>query len=247
MSSSSMRLLPSSKPIHKNLMKTLFLFPFILLTIALPAQASPNVEFYRDFLDPNAADYPQRRAEALSKARYQPKMQSDRIHEYVISSDLAYMSTATSFRDLWKLRYQAKWEPEILLAVADTARFYIQYCDTDIEMGFSQDVGVLHHILQQLRDSDGLKAKLAFRDLAAAIREVKNRRAFETRRQENESTIKTEMNEQMLDLRGTLDQNFRKALMKALMKSAQNLRNRLWQSPSFVGYAIPLHASHHSV
>ena len=154
------------------------------------------------------------------------------------------MSYANIFRDLWSLRYKDKWEPEVLIAVADTAKFYIRFCDTDIELGFSKDVGVLHHILQQLRESDGLKAKLAFRELAAEIKSVRDKSFLEDNWEEDKEIFKASIRQQTIELQESLNRSFREALKKALMKSALNLKNKIWQNKTFVWNAEPLRSQH---
>ncbi len=218
-------------------MKKTILLALILLSITLQSFAEDYyyVEFYRGFLDGSSQDYPHRRKEALSKAQYLPKVQKDKIHEIVVQGDLTYMSYTNSFRELWSLRYKDKWEPEVLIAVADTAKFYIRFCDTDIELGFSEDVGVLHHILQQLRESDGLKAKFAFRDLTSEIKKVKEEAFLAEHRKRSDALMKQNLED--------LNESFRKALKQALMKSALNLKKNLWQNNKFVWNSEPLQST----
>lgn len=218
-------------------MKKTLLVPLILISITLHsfAEDSYYVEFYRGFLNPDAGDYPQRRREALSKAQYLPAIQKEKIHEIVVEGDLTYMSYSDSFRDLWRLRYKDKWEPEVLIAIADTAKFYIRFCNTDIKLGFSEDVGVLHHVLQQLRESDRLEAKFAFRDLSAEIKKVKYEMILE--RYIDKSLVFKKSNEDYKEA-------IREALERAMMNSAQNLRKRLWQNKTFVWNAEPFRSQH---
>lgn len=215
----------------KTLLIPLFLFSLILQSLA---QDSFCVEFYSGFLNPNAVDYPQRRKEALEKAHYLPAIQKEKIHEIVVKNDLVYMSYANSFIDLWRLRYNDKWEPEVLVAVSDTARFYIRHCDTDIELGFSQDVGILYHILQQLRASDGLKAKIAFLKLAGEIKKVRDRSVHLEHIEQTQKKLKENLKFELRENQKINYRKFRKALKKALIRSARIIRNNRWKNKSFV-------------
>ena len=167
------------------------------------AQETYYTAFYDGFLNAAAEDYPSRRREALEQASMLPPQEKEKLRQIVVDRDLTYMSYAHSFEDLWKLRYHNKWEDEVLIAVAETAKFYLRFQDSDIDIGPHQEVGVLHYVLQQLRKSDTAEATRVFKELAAEIEKRRVQRFLSDKKE-------TEMQELKQCVRADMEASFEK-------------------------------------
>lgn len=159
-------------------MKVVSLFLIILLGIPFKSAANESFypSFFKDYLDFRASDYPTRRMEALRISDDLPKDEKEIIRNQVVENDLSFMSTTTRFQDLWKLRYRGCWGSDIIVAIADTARFYVQHFDQNLHVTFSQEIGILDKILSELRNTDGIEVKIAYSKLVLALIKLKQKR-----------------------------------------------------------------------
>lgn len=110
--------------------------------------------YYEKVLDYRKLPYVEWREEAIDKLVYCDEEETKLMWELIDERDQGFLSKTTSFMDLWKLRYRGKWHESTLIIVADAALFYIQINREELKFGSSQEIGVIHTVMNALRKSE---------------------------------------------------------------------------------------------
>ena len=138
-------------------MKHIFL-SFVLLSLTITTIAKEEeflyLPYYEKVLDYRKLPYVEWREEAIDKLVYCDEEETKLMWELIDERDQGFLSTTTSFMDLWKLRYRGKWHESTLIIVADAALFYIQINREELKFGSSQEIGVIHTVMNALRKSE---------------------------------------------------------------------------------------------
>ncbi|MCG8525037.1 MAG: hypothetical protein MI748_01565 [Opitutales bacterium] len=138
-------------------MKHIFL-SFVLLSLTITTIAKEEeflyLPYYEKVLDYRKLPYVEWREEAIDKLVYCDEEETKLMWELIDERDQGFLSTTTSFMDLWKLRYRGKWHESTLIIVADASLFYIQINREELKFGSSQEIGVIHTVMNALRKSE---------------------------------------------------------------------------------------------
>ncbi len=138
-------------------MKHIFL-SFVLLSLTITTIAKEEeflyLPYYEKVLDYRKLPYVEWREEAIDKLVYCDEEETKLMWELIDERDQGFLSTTTSFMDLWKLRYRGKWHESTLIIVADAALFYTQINREELKFGSSQEIGVIHTVMNALRKSE---------------------------------------------------------------------------------------------